>query len=262
MNTPIDDEECMSDVVYCARVVLSSHPFVVEVLISINLFVHIFLYSYYGLYELRVDIWWKKYLTSVQIVQFMIALIASLGAMVTRGLWTVTPRAWNLGGECHGSWSGSYFGLAIIVSYLYLFMQLYNEKYHSDQAAAAAKASKLQRDSAAKPAESPEFGSTFSLHAKTAPPSSAHAAVASALAVPALASSEDLFASMRDEWMSHPLHVADRKRWAEHQQAKKDAAGKKAAGREEGTMAEEVDDAPVKPAAILQKRFGTNSARL
>lgn len=55
-----DDSICMR------RVLLS--PFVcalfrlrdTQIIISINLGVHVLLYAYYGLYELKVDIWWKK----------------------------------------------------------------------------------------------------------------------------------------------------------------------------------------------------------
>lgn len=29
-------------------------------IIVVNLFIHVILYSYYALYELKIDIWWKK----------------------------------------------------------------------------------------------------------------------------------------------------------------------------------------------------------
>jgi len=47
----------------------------------INLFVHVIMYSYYGLAtwkSLQPYLWWKKYLTRLQIIQFILALVHSL----------------------------------------------------------------------------------------------------------------------------------------------------------------------------------------
>jgi hypothetical protein len=198
-----------------------------QVLISINLFVHIFLYAYYGLYELQVDIWWKKYLTTVQITQFMVALLASVGAMLMRIVWTLTPRAWGLGYPCTGSWSGSYFGLAIIVSYLVLFVRLYQQKYKADEATAGKKggtqagrvagSKALQQTTGAKVGSgratstsstpTPDYSSTFSPHCKPTP-----------IVTAGIATHEDLFAAQRTAWLAHPLLEADRQRWAQHAQ--------------------------------------------
>lgn len=56
-------------------------------IVSINLFIHILLYSYYGMTCMKLHVWWKKYLTLAQIIQFMIGLSACIGAMTIRTLY-------------------------------------------------------------------------------------------------------------------------------------------------------------------------------
>jgi len=175
-----------------------------------------------------------QYLTTIQIVQFMIGLAGSVGALVTRLLWMSLPEQWGWGAPCNGSWTGSWFGLAVVLSYLVLFIQLYNEKYKSDALAAAKRKAaaggsgsgpdwRMGGTGTATPGGSPkgmvtlcggEYRSTFSprnwpdrgADRSTAPGS---AAVAAALG---RACPEDAFAAIRARWLSDPLVVADRER--------------------------------------------------
>ncbi|XP_042370085.1 elongation of very long chain fatty acids protein 4-like, partial [Plectropomus leopardus] len=48
---------------------------------QVNTFVHIVMYSYYGLAaigpHMQKYLWWKRYLTSLQLVQFLLVLLHS-----------------------------------------------------------------------------------------------------------------------------------------------------------------------------------------
>ena len=156
-------------------------------------------------------------------------------------------------------WSGGCFGLAIIISYLILFIRLYNEKYSADQAAA----SKKLRSSAPSTIASvvpptPEFASTFSPHAKTRSLAGGSAENAPVISF-ALATNapEDQFAGLRSKWLAHPILVADRVRWNEHEKLHPISMMP-----DHSHEHESVSPQSKLPASTLNRRFGTNSARL
>jgi len=106
--------------------------------IEINLAVHIFMYMYYTLHALKIDVWWKRYLTMGQIVQFVVALVGCWGALL--------PRLLNSAGfkyfpHCYGDYTGAFFGVGILTSYLYLFIKLYRESYPKDKKGGGGKSS-------------------------------------------------------------------------------------------------------------------------
>jgi fatty acid elongase 3 len=107
--------------------------------IAINLMVHIIMYAYYTLHALGCDIWWKKYLTMLQIVQFVAALtgcILAFGARIlSNGLHLIDESVFG----CHGTYEGAYVGIAVIASYLYLFLVMYNHTYSKKQKASVVK---------------------------------------------------------------------------------------------------------------------------
>ena len=115
--------------------------------IVINLMVHIIMYAYYTLHALGQDIWWKRYLTVLQIVQFITALIGCFGAlgsrMLSHGLGLLDKSVY----ACHGTYGGAYVGVGIIASYLYLFVIMYKATYSNKKkkAAAAAAAAAAQK---------------------------------------------------------------------------------------------------------------------
>jgi len=94
--------------------------------ISINLGIHVVMYLYFGLHALGFDCWWKKYLTMMQIVQFVAAVAACLFVLSSRILYDFgVPFTYR----CHGDYFGACFGVAILLSYLYLFIVFYRSNY-------------------------------------------------------------------------------------------------------------------------------------
>jgi len=57
----------------------------------INIFVHAVMYSYYALAcageEMKKHLWWKKYITQIQMIQFVLVFFHSLKAMIMPNCW-------------------------------------------------------------------------------------------------------------------------------------------------------------------------------
>jgi hypothetical protein len=89
--------------------------------VSINLAVHVLMYSYYALQTAGIDVWWKRLVTVAQIAQFVV-VIAGCSLALTVGL---------LGGPgaCHGDMFAGFFGVAVLLSYLVLFVRFYRQTY-------------------------------------------------------------------------------------------------------------------------------------
>lgn len=90
----------------------------------LNCFVHIFMYYYYLLASLKKEIWWKKYITRLQIIQFVLVNSLHFVSIAWHYLWK---------GNCPSfddTW-GHQIGLGIINSYLLLFVQFYFSSYKS-----------------------------------------------------------------------------------------------------------------------------------
>jgi hypothetical protein len=87
---------------------------------SINSFVHILMYYYYAMQSVNPrKVWWRKYITSIQIVQFVIDLVSSL-------LFIYFKLYVDM--NCIGSWRFWFFSNLVGLSYLYLFVDLYNKE--------------------------------------------------------------------------------------------------------------------------------------
>jgi len=87
--------------------------------ISANCFVHSFMYYYYFVSSFGVQVWWKRHLTLLQIIQFIITI--SLNCY-----WAY---AYQMNYQCAGTLFGFYFGMSIIASFLVLFIQFYAQSY-------------------------------------------------------------------------------------------------------------------------------------
>lgn len=98
-------------------------------IIVINLFVHVWLYSYYALYELNIRCWWKRHLTTLQIVQFVVGIAMCIGVLAIRIGHDFISN--DLFDHCHGSYAGGVFGIGILLSYLVLFVALYRKLYNN-----------------------------------------------------------------------------------------------------------------------------------
>ncbi|OBZ79002.1 putative elongation of fatty acids protein 1 [Grifola frondosa] len=96
--------------------------------ISINLTVHVIMYYYYYATAGGAKIWWKKYLTTFQIAQFVIDLFAVYFGTYSYYAANYFPYLPNMG-SCAGTESAAVFGCALLSSYLFLFVQFYIETY-------------------------------------------------------------------------------------------------------------------------------------
>ena len=98
--------------------------------IVLNLFVHVLMYYYYACALLKIEIWWKKHLTTLQITQFVIDLTCVYLATAQGYIWMRFPSlidyTW---GNCHGTEIPAFFGAFVLTSYLYLFVQFFIDTY-------------------------------------------------------------------------------------------------------------------------------------
>jgi fatty acid elongase 3 len=96
--------------------------------ITQNLAVHVLMYYYYYATAGGAKIWWKKYLTTMQIVQFVVDLhLVYFGtySYFVSAYWPHLPAY----GTCHGTESAAVFGCVLLSSYLLLFIKFYVDTY-------------------------------------------------------------------------------------------------------------------------------------
>jgi len=98
------------------------------VVISLNLSVHVIMYYYYYASAGGAKIWWKKYLTSMQITQFIIDLFVVYFGTYSHVTYLHYPSLPNMG-NCAGTESAAVFGCALLTSYLGLFINFYIQTY-------------------------------------------------------------------------------------------------------------------------------------
>eukprot|EP00730_Choanoeca_flexa_P015457 TRINITY_DN7100_c0_g2_i1.p2 TRINITY_DN7100_c0_g2~~TRINITY_DN7100_c0_g2_i1.p2 ORF type:complete len:285 (+),score=60.98 TRINITY_DN7100_c0_g2_i1:126-857(+) len=104
----------------------------------INAFVHIIMYSYYAMAcipTLKPYLWWKKYLTQLQLTQFMTIFVST-----SLGLYGIRYQG------CHfPEWMG-WANLSYMIMMMSLFLHFYNRAYKqaAKDKAAKEKASKKQ----------------------------------------------------------------------------------------------------------------------
>ncbi|RKO96478.1 hypothetical protein CXG81DRAFT_1491, partial [Caulochytrium protostelioides] len=97
--------------------------------IVLNLSVHVLMYYYYALKEMGGDVWWKRHLTTMQIVQFILDL-AACGAAIYVLILGRNPDWPSLGmTTCRGTPSSAVIGFGILSSYLLLFIQFFIQTY-------------------------------------------------------------------------------------------------------------------------------------
>jgi len=90
-----------------------------------NVFVHVFMYYYYYLTEIGVHVWWKKYITKIQIVQFVVD-------MSTHVMWYYYAKV--AGHTCAGELWVYHFANFVIISFLVLFIKFYYDAYKNQLA--------------------------------------------------------------------------------------------------------------------------------
>jgi len=114
--------------------------------IVLNLCVHVLMYYYYYATAGGRKIWWKKYLTSMQITQFVIDLFVVYFASAYlflhrshRYSHVIAAYAPSLPhtADCAGSEGAALFGCALLTSYLGLFIDFYINTYRKPRVAKA-----------------------------------------------------------------------------------------------------------------------------
>ncbi|KAK0337612.1 Fatty acyl-CoA elongase/Polyunsaturated fatty acid specific elongation enzyme [Friedmanniomyces endolithicus] len=107
---------------------LLGHTAVSWVPIVLNLTVHVVMYWYYFQSARGIRIWWKKYITMLQIAQFVIDLGFIYFASYT--YFSASYFPWlPTAGICAGEEFAAFAGMAIITSYLVLFIGFYISTY-------------------------------------------------------------------------------------------------------------------------------------
>ncbi|KAK3848002.1 MAG: fatty acid elongase [Linnemannia gamsii] len=111
---------------------LGGHTSVSWVPITLNLTVHVLMYYYYMRSAAGVRIWWKQYLTTLQIVQFILDLGFIYFCSYTYFAFTYAPHLPNAG-KCAGTEGAALFGCGLLSSYLLLFINFYRLTYNAKQ---------------------------------------------------------------------------------------------------------------------------------
>jgi len=88
--------------------------------ITANAFVHVIMYYYYYVTAKGIVVWWKKYITKVQIAQFV-------WDMVFHMLYAYYVVV--MGRRCSGTYPVFHFANFVIVSFLVLFIHFYFRSY-------------------------------------------------------------------------------------------------------------------------------------
>lgn len=83
------------------------------------------MYWYYAMASIGIYPWWKKYLTTMQIIQFIIDIVFCyfcLAVLLLHDNGTINY-------DCHGTKNAAIFGSLLLTSYLWLFIDFFRKTY-------------------------------------------------------------------------------------------------------------------------------------
>ncbi|WFD28083.1 very-long-chain 3-oxoacyl-CoA synthase [Malassezia nana] len=100
------------------------------VVITMNLAVHVIMYGYYAMATLGIRCPWKKWITTGQILQFVIDLVFCLYAWYNHTVALNFPSLPHVG-PCEGSPVAAVQGVFVLTSYLFLFILFYRGTYQA-----------------------------------------------------------------------------------------------------------------------------------
>lgn len=100
--------------------------------VTLNLAAHTVTYWYYFRSTCGVRVWWKKYITRLQIGQFIIDLAVIFFAFYNFCANRFAPRLPHYG-PCQGDLASACWGICIIASYLVLYLGFYRTTYRKVQ---------------------------------------------------------------------------------------------------------------------------------
>jgi fatty acid elongase 3 len=101
--------------------------------ITINLYVHVVMYYYYALAARGIRVWWKQWVTTIQIIQFVIDVGFVWFCTFTRSAFDgYMPQIFNFG-SCHGTYEAAIFGSLLLTSYLWLFIEFFRKVYSTTE---------------------------------------------------------------------------------------------------------------------------------
>ncbi|EDR14987.1 elongase of fatty acids, ELO [Laccaria bicolor S238N-H82] len=96
--------------------------------ITLNLAVHVIMYYYYYATAGGARFWWKKYLTTMQIVQFVIDIAVVYFGTYEHFVAAYAPHLPHIS-NCAGSETAALFGCGLLTCYLFLFINFYFQTY-------------------------------------------------------------------------------------------------------------------------------------
>ncbi|KAF9229285.1 GNS1/SUR4 membrane protein [Gyrodon lividus] len=98
------------------------------VVITLNLLVHVIMYYYYYATAGGAKIWWKKYLTTMQITQFVVDLFIVYFGTYQHFAHSRFPHLPHIA-NCAGTETAALLGCGLLSSYLVLFINFYIQTY-------------------------------------------------------------------------------------------------------------------------------------